>query len=63
MASVANKAIRDAARIADVRHWEIAARMGISDDLFSKRMRIEFSDEARAKTLSIIDEIAKEHTN
>ena len=58
MASVANKAIRDAARIADVKHWEIAAALNISDEYFSKRMRLEFSDEEREKVLSIIDEIA-----
>lgn len=55
-----NKEIREAAKNADVRLWQIAVRLGINDGNFSRKLRRELPDEERNKILGIIEEIARE---
>lgn len=55
-----NKDIRDYARIRDVRLWEIANALGINDATFSRKLRIELSEDKKAEIYSIIDRLAAE---
>ncbi len=55
-----NAEIREAAKAAGVRLWEIAERYGLNDGNFSRKLRRELSDDERERVLSIIDSIAKE---
>ena len=55
-----NKEIREAAKNADVRLWQIAVRLGINDGNFSRKLRRELPEEERTKILGIIEEIARE---
>lgn len=57
---VKNKDIRDYARIRDVRLWEIANALGINDATFSRKLRIELSEDKKAEIYSIIDRLAAE---
>ena len=55
-----NERIRRAARIADVKLWEIAERYGCADATFSRKLRNEFSEEETQKILNIIANIEAE---
>lgn len=55
-----NAKVREAAKAAGVRLWEIAERYGLNDGNFSRKLRRELSDDERERVLSIIDSIAKE---
>jgi hypothetical protein len=56
----ANDEIREYAKKSGVYLWEVAAKYGITDTHFSRRLRFEFSPEEQKKALQYIDEIAKE---
>lgn len=60
MANVANKEIRDAAKEAGICLWQVAAKLGVSDGNFSRKLRRELSAEDRENVLSIIRELSKE---
>ena len=53
-----NEKIRKMARIKDVRLWELAEKMGITDSSLSRKLRKEFSPEEEEQALEYIDEIA-----
>lgn len=55
-----NNDIRTAARIADVRLWEIAKFLGFSEPTMTRKMRKELSENERKLFLSAIDKIATE---
>lgn len=55
-----NKEIRDSAKNAGVRLWEVAAAYGISDGNFSRKLRRELPEGEKAKVLAIIDRLAQE---
>ena len=55
-----NKEIREAAKAAGVKLWQIAAVLGVNDGNFSRKLRRELPQEEKAKILIIIDTIAKE---
>ena len=55
-----NKEIRNAAKNAGVRLWQVAAAYGISDGNFSRKLRKEMSPEEKEKVLAIIDRLAQE---
>jgi hypothetical protein len=40
-----------------IAEWEIAAKEGISESLFLKRLRFEFSPEEKARIRQIVDEL------
>lgn len=56
-----NKDIRDSAKKAGVRMWQIADRLGIFDSAFSKKLRYELPQAERDKILKIIADIAAEN--
>lgn len=55
-----NEAIRERARERGVFLWELAARVGVTDSTFSRKLRNQFSDVETEKLLNLIDEIAGE---
>ena len=56
----ANTDIRNAAKNADVRLWEVAAAYGINDGNFSRKLRQELPQGEKEKILAIIDRLAQE---
>lgn len=57
---VANQQIREAAKSAGVKLWEIAAKVGVTDSNFSRKLRRELSQAETAQILSIISDLAAE---
>ena len=53
----ANSEIRAKAKNANVKLWEIAAKLGINDVTFTKKLRFELPGEEKAKILDIIEQI------
>lgn len=53
-----NKNIREYANKRNVRLWQIASKLGINDGNFSRKLRIELSEEKKAEIRVIIDELA-----
>lgn len=58
-----NKLIKNEAKEAGVKLWQIADRLGYTDSTFSRKLRKELSKEETLKILSIIKELAKENAN
>ena len=52
-----NKDIREAAKAAGVKLWQIAEKLGINDGNFSRKLRFELSETEKAKILKIIEEL------
>lgn len=52
-----NMMIREAARTARVKLWEIAYAMGITDSTLSRRLRRELPEEEQQKILALIQRI------
>lgn len=50
----ANTDIREAAKQAGVRLWQISDKLGINDGNFSRKLRKELSAEEKAKIYAII---------
>ena len=42
---------------AGLRFWQVAAKLGISDDAFSKKLRFELNDEEKNQIREIIKEL------
>ncbi|MBQ7542573.1 MAG: hypothetical protein IJT44_09820 [Clostridia bacterium] len=55
-----NKDIREAAKTAGVKLWQIADRLGITDGNFSRKLRKELAEADKQKILAIIDELSRE---
>ena len=55
-----NQEIQARAKEAGVRLWEIAERLGMRDDAFSRKLRRELPDDERENILAIIDQIEDE---
>jgi len=55
-----NAEIRDAAKNANIRLWQVAEAYGISDGNFSRKLRRELPREEKEKVLGIIAELGKE---
>lgn len=55
-----NQEIRQAAKAAGVKLWQIAERIGVNDGNFSRKLRRELPEEERAQILGIIADISKE---
>lgn len=54
-----NEEIRNAAKNAGIRLWQIADELGINDGNFSRKLRRELSQDEKAKILGIIDNLKK----
>lgn len=55
-----NKDIRFKALEKNVKHYEIAEKLGTNSTYFSKKLREEFPEDEKKKIFAIIDQIAKE---
>lgn len=55
-----NMEIRNKAKSCGIRLWEIAAKLGINDGNFSRKLRQELPQEEKEKMLAIIDRLARE---
>lgn len=55
-----NKDIREYANKRNVRLWQIASKLGINDGNFSRKLRIELSEEKKTEIRAIIDDLAAE---
>ena len=60
MSATPNVIIRDEARRAGVKLWQIADRLSLNDGNFSRKLRKELPDQEREKILRIIAELAQE---
>lgn len=58
-----NEEIRRHAKENGVFLWELAARVGVTDSTFSRKLRRQFSREETEKLLSLIDLIAEGREN
>ncbi len=55
---MANEQIKSALRASNVKQWQLADAMGMSEDKFCRKMRYELPDDQQRKALVIIHEIA-----
>ena len=55
-----NQEIRNMAKTAGVRLWEVADAIGIADTTFCRKLRKELPADEKEKILSVIAELAKE---
>lgn len=53
-----NMGVKNAAKAAGVRLWELADQLGIADTTLSKKLRYELPAEEQEKMVSAIKEIA-----
>lgn len=58
-----NTEIRAAAKNSGVFLYEIAEKLGVSEPTFNRYLRKELSDGMKAKVLTAIEEIKREHEN
>ena len=58
-----NQRVRKEARIYDVKLWQIAERLGITDGNFSRKLRRELPDERQDELIKLIHEIAEGKAN
>ena len=56
---MANKIIREKLKAKRVRHWELAAELGISEQTMIRRLRFELDEDRQLEMLMKIEEIAK----
>ena len=59
MSKVANSLIRDSAKAANIRLWEIADHLGITDASFSRKLRHELPVDEQNEIIRIINELSK----
>lgn len=59
---MANQDIRQYAKKAGVRLWEVAEFLGISDPTMTRKLRNELPETEKAKLFEIIDKLAKKET-
>lgn len=57
---LSNEEIRRHAKERGVFLWELAARVGVTDSTFSRKLRRQFSEEETEALVKMIDEIADE---
>ena len=56
---MANKIISEELKARGVRHWELAAELGISEQTMVRRLRFELDEDRQLEMLMKIEEIAK----
>ena len=56
---MANKIIREELKERSVRHWELAAALGVSEQTLVRWLRFELSEDRQLEMLMKIEEIAK----
>ena len=55
-----NENIRQAAKSAGVKLWQVAEAVGVNDGNFSRKLRHELPEDEKQKILEIIDRLSKE---
>lgn len=60
MKTLSNKDIREYAKNHSVKLWQIANKLHINDENFSRKLRTELSEDKKAEIFKIIDELAEE---
>ena len=55
----ANMEIRSSAKEAGVKLWEVAEAIGITDGMFSRKLRRELPETERRKILNIVADLAR----
>lgn len=55
-----NEDLRQEAKKSGIKLWRIAAKYGLTDGNFSRKLRKEMSPEDKARVLRIIEELRKE---
>ena len=55
-----NNDIKEAAKRAGIRLWQVAEAYGMNDGNFSRKLRQELPQEEKEKILAIIDRLAQE---
>lgn len=55
-----NEGVREAAKLKGVLLWQIADKLGISDNSFSRKLRHELTQEEQDTIKKLIDELAGE---
>lgn len=58
-----NMRIRNALRIADMRYWQLAEALGVSEMTLTRRMRNEMPDEEQDRIVALIEEFARKGGN
>lgn len=56
---MANKDIKTYAKDKNVKHWQIAQRLNINDGNFSRKLRVELSDNEKKAVMEIIDDLSE----
>lgn len=56
-----NSDIKDAAKTAGVKLWQIAEAYGMQDSNFSRKLRRELPEAEKKEILAIIDRLAREN--
>ena len=57
---MANQEVRQAAKAAGVKLWQVAEGLGMNDCSFSRKLRHELPEETRRQALVIIERLRKE---
>ena len=57
---MANEVIRETLKEFNVRQWELAAAIGVSEQTMVRRMRFEMPDEVQLHLLEVIEKVAAE---
>lgn len=55
-----NQEVRQAAKAAGVKLWQVAESLGLSDTAFSRRLRHELPEKTRRQALAVIEKLAQE---
>lgn len=58
-----NQDIRHAADAANIKLWQVAEELGITDSTFSRRLRRELSGEEKAQIMGIIEQLKEADSN
>lgn len=60
MQNLRNLYVRNMISDSDLKYWEIAEKLGITDSTFSRKLRKEFSEKEKDKIIEIINELSLE---
>ena len=55
---MANEVIRETLKEFNVKQWELAAAIGVSEQTMVRRMRFEMPDEVQLHLLEVIEKVA-----
>ncbi|NBH15015.1 hypothetical protein D3Z36_12725 [Lachnospiraceae bacterium] len=58
--NICNKDIREYAKNNGIPLWRIASKLGINDGNFSRKLRVELSEEKKTEIRAIIDSLTAE---